>query len=1072
MEFRVLSGAFARDESEPSGFQVMSVTGEEAMSELFSFDAVVLADPHFVEEIEHHGGIEHALIMADVMMRLGPEGDVRYGMVSEVDLEGPFTFHDRVYARMRVRVVPRAWLLTQRRNSRIFQHKYLHEIVSAVLHENGVRHRWDLRKTYPRRIYCTQYEETDYDFVRRILAEEGVFFFFESRREFEGGHAAEIEAKETDLDKAVDKIEKGSKILKSASKEAKNIAKKTGNQAEEGAFDALGGAAGLAGDAASAVGEMFGTAEDEEAPMPRVLGGGEAGPSGNGDVFVFADDAPAYVWGYDEDDSREVLQLRLRDEGGMVGDRHQIDRLAYGYKTRPEHVETRDYDFRRPLLELKARVGEPLEEEGEHGHGDPPPGLPLEIYDHHGEYNIEDISDEGAQLQREQYRRDAAVAHGRGRSARLAPGHKFRLSVIVSEGREVLAPENDYAVTRVHHQYENPDFGSGEVDGVVQGCARAIREALVGGRDLPENELRQIIKGMDRPGGQPRIYQNRFDCVAWDVAFRPPRPKRLVRHVTETATVMGPTGQDIYQDRYGRVKVQFHWDRQGKWDDNTSCWLRVAQPWAGAGYGFQFFPRVGMEVLVTFIGGDTDRPVVVGALYNGTHATPEVLPERMTRSGIRTQSSPKGGGFNELSFEDQSENERIYLHAQRNLEKTIQHDHHVTVGNRHSFSIGGDQRGGIGGNQRFSIGGDRSTSVGGNEASFVEGSRTSRVLTNQLQMVGGSSSLVVGGTNLRRVQQSDLTSVKGVYNVTARAGASFIVTGGVDTNTSATAFVKGSAYLTASQRVVVRTKEEEDPAVIRFECGKSSIELHPDHIVIDSEIVWVRARKEGEQDECISRFKWTGGSIVGRHNLIETPNQKACLRIVETADHSSAVAMLRGDDLEIRGSRISYGPMNTPTGTPDSSDDAQHDPNVTLQFTHHALEHSDPIADTPYRAVAGDRTYEGRTNDDGQISIYVPEEIKSVDVSLFAHEQYADIYPDPMPLRYNVALVGELPEISEHRGAAVRLKNLGYHLAVPFDEHDPSFIEALTAFQLDHKLPETGENDEATQEKLREVYGA
>src|SRR5262249_44782585 len=149
------------------------------------------------------------------------------------------------------------------------------------------------------------------------------------------------------------------------------------------------------------------------------------------------------------------------------------------------------------------------------------------------------------------------------------------------------------------------------------------------------------------------------------------------RQVAETAVVVGPepgaaltpelaSARNIYTDAHGRIKVQFHWDLEGRRDDKSSCWLRVSQPWAGAGWGAQFMPRIGMEVVVTYLGGDLDRPLVTGCVYNATHTPPFALPENATRSGLRTQSVPSGHGANELWFEDGDGREQVYLHAQRN----------------------------------------------------------------------------------------------------------------------------------------------------------------------------------------------------------------------------------------------------------------------------------------------------------------------------------------------------------------------------------------------------------------------
>lgn len=225
-ELRVMTGKLGRHEGEPTGFRVVGITGEEAVSELFSFDVVALMEAdHLHHASEEHHGIEHELLMHEVAFRVGPFGNQRFGMISEVDVEGPFVIDERVFVRLRLRIVPRAWLLTQRRNSRIFQHKYVHEIVSQILHENGVRHRWDLSNTYPRRIYCTQYEETDYELVRRLLAEEGIFFFFEfwdeehedSPEFFKGGKPAKKEKTKSDWDKASKTLKGMNKIAKGSS---------------------------------------------------------------------------------------------------------------------------------------------------------------------------------------------------------------------------------------------------------------------------------------------------------------------------------------------------------------------------------------------------------------------------------------------------------------------------------------------------------------------------------------------------------------------------------------------------------------------------------------------------------------------------------------------------------------------------------------------------------------------------------------------------------------------------------------------------------------------------------------
>ncbi len=173
-------------------------------------------------------------------------------------------------------------------------------------------------------------------------------------------------------------------------------------------------------------------------------------------------------------------------------------------------------------------------------------------------------------------------------------------------------------------------------------------------------------------GDGPSDYGNGFIIHPHEVTYRAPlvTPKGLVRG-PQTALVTGPPGEEIYTDKHGRIKVQFHWDRQGKYDDKSSCWIRVAQVWAGNGYGTMFIPRIGMEVVVDFLNGDPDQPLVTGCVYNGVNQPPYDLPANKTRSTLKTLSSKGGGGTNELRFEDKSGSEEIFLHAQKDLQTRV-----------------------------------------------------------------------------------------------------------------------------------------------------------------------------------------------------------------------------------------------------------------------------------------------------------------------------------------------------------------------------------------------------------------
>ncbi|CAM2011509.1 type VI secretion system Vgr family protein [Acanthopleuribacter pedis] len=182
--------------------------------------------------------------------------------------------------------------------------------------------------------------------------------------------------------------------------------------------------------------------------------------------------------------------------------------------------------------------------------------------------------------------------------------------------------------------------------------------------------------------GDKKGYRNRFSAFPVDHVFRPlpntPRPRIFG---AQTAVVVGKKGEEIWTDRYGRVKVQFHWDREGRRDENSSCWVRVSQGWAGKQYGSFFLPRIGQEVVVTFLDGNPDRPLITGAVYNAQQTVPLQLPGQQTRSTVKTNTSKGGAGFNQISFEDKKDHEQLTLHAQKDMQVTVRNDASEKVGN-------------------------------------------------------------------------------------------------------------------------------------------------------------------------------------------------------------------------------------------------------------------------------------------------------------------------------------------------------------------------------------------------------
>jgi type VI secretion system secreted protein VgrG len=234
-------------------------------------------------------------------------------------------------------------------------------------------------------------------------------------------------------------------------------------------------------------------------------------------------------------------------------------------------------------------------------------------------------------------------------------------------------------------------------------------------------------------------YTNNFVCIPADIVFRPPRRTKKPRvEGSQTAVVVGPAGEEIFTDKYSRVKVQFHWDREGKDDANSSCWVRVATLWAGKQWGMIHIPRIGQEVVVDFLEGDPDCPIIVGSVYNADMMPPYTLPENRTQSGIKSRSSTHGGAdnFNELRFEDKKGEEELFIHAEKDSKvetehdrsewvghdrvDKVDHDETITIGNNRTEEVKKNEKITIGENQEESIGKDRTIKVGQNDVLDVK----------------------------------------------------------------------------------------------------------------------------------------------------------------------------------------------------------------------------------------------------------------------------------------------------------------------------------------------------------------
>ncbi|MFG9137334.1 type VI secretion system tip protein TssI/VgrG [Pseudomonas aeruginosa] len=333
-------------------------------------------------------------------------------------------------------------------------------------------------------------------------------------------------------------------------------------------------------------------------------------------------------------------------DSGLVADEPVIKRFSLRLASRTTRTTRRDYDFEKPRLLLEA---------GNRPAADAPAEPDLEDYDYPGRFVDRQRGKLLNQRALERHRADWRLGEGVSDQPLLVSGHFLEIA------EHPRAEWNDlWLLSEIFHEGKQP---------------QVLEENVTSDTSASTDDFQQG-------------YRNRFLATPWEVFFRPPleHPKPRVLG-SQTAVVTGPPGEEIHCDRYGRVRVQFHWDREGQGDDKSSCWLRVASGWAGNGYGGIVIPRVGMEVLVDFLEGDPDQPLVSGCVYHAAHPVPYELPANQTRSVFKSLSSPGGGGYNELRIEDRKGQEQIFVHAQRDWDENIEHDQKIRVGHERHDTV-------------------------------------------------------------------------------------------------------------------------------------------------------------------------------------------------------------------------------------------------------------------------------------------------------------------------------------------------------------------------------------------------
>ncbi|EPE2651627.1 type VI secretion system Vgr family protein [Vibrio fluvialis] len=398
--------------------------------------------------------------------------------------------------------------------------------------------------------------------------------------------------------------------------------------------------------------------------------------------------------------------------GGMIESPY-ISALSVHTQSDVSQTALQDYSFKKPAYSFAQQaVGtEMAYQQPNYEHFDAP-----------GRYK-DDVSGKAfSQIRLDYLRRNAHTATGKSNQPLLRPGVKFDLQEHLDD-----TLNRDWLVVRVTSQGTQP---------------QALEEA---------------------GGNGATTYANQFTLIPAHRTWRATPQAKPQVDGPMIAMVVGPEGEEIFCDEHGRVKLHFPWDRYSNGDEHSSCWVRVSQGWAGSQYGMIAIPRIGHEVIVSFLNGDPDQPIVTGRTYHATNTAPYALPDNKTKTVLRTETH-QGQGYNELSFEDQAGSEQIYLHAQKDFDGLIENDHTSVIKHDKHLTVENDRFTQIKNNQHLTVGGESRESVTGNRTLMVEGS---------LHVKTGSVWVNESGTEVH-IKAGQKVVIEAGSEITVKAGGSFV----------------------------------------------------------------------------------------------------------------------------------------------------------------------------------------------------------------------------------------------------------------------------------------------------------
>ena len=413
-------------------------------------------------------------------------------------------------------------------------------------------------------------------------------------------------------------------------------------------------------------------------------------------------------------DCENLAQARFLPQAGMGEWQDGIHTLEPRRSMVPGKYALRDYHFQLSNQKLEGKAPSPVKVGN---------NASLEIYDYPGEYaqrfnkpderlgEVGSHADEIAKWRIEEQAAAHLTISGTSTCRAFTTGHAFKILGKDEKPYSIPGTDGKYVLMSVKHtMVQAPDY---------------------------ENDV--------SPG---RPYQNTFTCIPASVPYRPARstPRPVVQGL-QSAVVVGLSGEEIDCDKYGRVKVQFHWDREGKKDENSSCWVRVASMWAGKQWGMVNIPRIGQEVVVSFLEGDPDQPLIVGSVYNYDNMPPYELPANKTQSGIKSRSSKDGSddNFNEIRFEDKKGSEQLFIHAEKNQDIEVENDETHWVGHDRKKTIDNDETTHVKRNRTETVDKDETITIHGNRTETVDKDEEITIGEKRTETVGKDESITIGG---------------------------------------------------------------------------------------------------------------------------------------------------------------------------------------------------------------------------------------------------------------------------------------------------------------------------------------